>query len=155
MRTLFPLIVILILALAGCNQGPKVKHETRFEVAKPKAIIAQRVEGQSPWRVDLTFYPEEPRANSDTKFSIYVDDSKREPLTGAQVNVSLVMPLMDMGKNEFTAKEAPPGNVPNHPVRGVYEGTGKFAMDDEWEVFVTVTKDGKKGTHVFNVRVAE
>ncbi|MBI2679063.1 MAG: FixH family protein [Candidatus Koribacter versatilis] len=153
MRQLFPFIVVL--ALAGCDQGPKMKFETRLEGAKPKAIIAERVQGQSPWRVALALYPEEPRANHDTRFNIYVDDGRHEPLTGAQVNVSLVMPIMDMGKNEFTAKEAPPGDLPNHPIRGVYEGTGKFTMDDEWEVFVTVTKDGKKGTHVFNVRVAE
>ena len=142
MRTLFPFIILI--ALAGCNQGPKVRYETRLEEKKPASLIAERVEGQSPWKV-LLWVPDVLHANEETTFQFTLLGEK-ELVRAADVKVSLVMPLMDMGKNEFTAQEAAPG---------VYRGTGKFTMGDEWEVFVTVTKDGKKGVHVFNVRVQE
>ena len=145
MRRLLPFI--LLIALAGCNQGPKGKYETRLEGHKPKALIAERVEGQSPWKVDLRMQPEEPRSNAETRFQFVVEDEKRQPVRDAQVHVSLVMPLMDMGKNDFDAKET--------AAPGVYDATGKFTMGDEWEVIVTVTKDGKTGKHIFNVRVQE
>lgn len=142
MRKLLPFLVLI--ALAGCNQGPKVRYETRFEPKRPKALIAERVEGQSPWKI-LFWISDEPRANEPTTFQFTVLGDK-ELVQGADAHVSLVMPLMDMGKNEFDAKEVGPG---------VYRASGIFTMGDEWEIFVTVTKDGKKGVHVFNVRVQE
>ena len=67
-------------------------------------------------------------------------------MEGAQVEASLVMPLMDMGKNQFALK--PAGN-------GEYEGKGEFTMAGEWEVIVTASAEGKTGKTTFNVRVAE
>ena len=67
-------------------------------------------------------------------------------MDGAQVEVSLVMPLMDMGKNQFALK--PAGN-------GEYQGTGEFSMAGEWKVIVTASAQGKTGKTTFNVNVAE
>jgi YtkA-like protein len=142
----------VLVALLGCTQ-PASKSDRQPDPGKktvgfephPKALIAQRVEGKSPWTVAIHMEPEQPRADQPTTFDFLVTDSEG-PVKGGDVRVALVMPLMDMGKNEFDTKEVLPG---------VYEGSGKVAMDGEWEVFVTVTRGGAKGTHVFNVRVAE
>lgn len=144
MKRLIPLFVLALLAVACDRQPPP---ETGFVFpARPKALIAERVEGRSPFQVMLGLAPEEPRADQETAFRFAVREND-QPVRGANVRVSLVMPLMDMGKNEFDAKEA--------ATAGLYEATGKFTMGDEWEIFVTVVKDGRKGVHVFNVRVQE
>jgi nitrogen fixation protein FixH len=65
---------------------------------------------------------------------------------GAQVEASLVMPLMDMGKNQFALQ--PAGN-------GAYEGTGEFNMAGEWEVIVSASARGQTGKTTFNVNVVE
>jgi hypothetical protein len=144
MKRLIPLFALALLSVACDRQKPP---ETDFAFpARPKALIAERVEGSSPFQVMLGLTPGEPRSNQDTGFRFAVRESDR-PVRGANVQVSLVMPLMDMGKNEFDAQE--------NATPGVYDATGKFTMGDEWEIIVTVTKDGKKGKHIFNVRVQE
>lgn len=140
------LVFIVLLAVAACNQGAKEKNQTRAEVPRPKALLAERVEGVSPFQVMLGLEPGEPRSEQQTTFRFAVREN-HQPVRDAAVHVSLVMPLMDMGKNEFDASET--------ATPGLYEAGGKFTMGDEWEIFVTVAKDGKKGVHVFNVRVQE
>jgi hypothetical protein len=134
----------LMIGLIGCNSGSQLTLYSE-KTYPPKSVIAERVEGTSPFKVRMYLDPEEPRADQPTRFEFTVME-KEQRLRDARVDVSLVMPLMDMGKNQFSANPTP---------RGAYEGSGKFTMGDEWEVFVAITKDGKKGVHVFNVRVQE
>jgi nitrogen fixation protein FixH len=91
--------------------------------------------------------PAQPVSQKPVIFRFTVTDAAGKPAAGLNANVALVMPIMDMGKNEFAAKETAPG---------VYEGSGAFSMDDEWEIFLTLQhgKD-KPAKHVINVRVAE
>ena len=136
---------IVALCLAGCKSGPRtMEGPVAIEVKNP--ILAQRVEGTSPWKVALVLRPQLPANGKPQTFRFTVTGADGKPAAGLTANVALVMPLMDMGKNEFPAKEVAPG---------VYEGTGTFAMDDEWEVFLTLRSADKQAKHVFNVRVAE
>lgn len=138
--------VFLVLALVACQrqEGPKPEAPPA-QAAKP-AIIATRAEKGSPWTMALEMQPAQPRSLQDTRFRVTITDATGKPVGGAAATASLVMPLMDMGKNEFplAAKDG-----------GVYEGAGKFTMDTEWEVRVTAVAGKKQGTNVFNVMVAE
>ena len=141
MRKLIIAALLLCFAAVGCRQQKKTPE------AKPaSAIIAERVEGVSPWKVALALAPARPVSQRPETFRLAITGPDGKPAAGLNVNVALVMPLMDMGKNEFAATEAAPG---------VYQGSGSFTMDDEWEVFVRIQQGEKKATHVFNVRVAE
>jgi hypothetical protein len=135
--------LLVVLSLAGCKSQPKAMQGP---VAVKSAIIAERVEGTSPWKVALALQPPQPANGKPETFRFTVTDAGGKPAAGLNATIALVMPLMDMGKNEFPGKEVAPG---------VYEGTGTFAMDDEWEVFLTLKQGDKQAKHVFNVRVAE
>ena len=134
---------LAVLCLAGCKSGPTALEGP---VAIKSAVIAERVEGTSPWKVALALQPWQPANGKPETFRFTVTGADGKPAAGLSANVALVMPLMDMGKNEFPAKEIAPG---------VYEGTGTFSMADEWEVFLTLKSADKQAKHVFNVRVAE
>ena len=134
---------LAVLCLAGCKPQTRTMEGP---VAVKSAIIAERVEGTSPWKVALALQPPQPVNGKPETFRFTVTGADGKPAAGLTATVALVMPLMDMGKNEFPAKEVAPG---------VYEGTGTFAMDDEWEVFLTLRSADKQAKHVFNVRVAE
>ncbi len=134
---------LVALCLAGCKSQPKAMTGP---VAVKTAIIAERVEGTSPWKVALALQPAQPANGKPETFRFTVTGADGKPAPGLTATVALVMPIMDMGKNEFPAKEVAPG---------VYEGTGTFAMDDEWEVFLTLKSGDTQAKHVFNVRVAE
>ena len=134
---------LLAVCLAGCKSQPKTMAGP---VAVKSAIIAERVEGTSPYKVALALQPPQPANGKPETFRFTVTGADGKPAAGLAATIALVMPIMDMGKNEFPAKEVAPG---------VYEGTGTFSMDDEWEVFLTLKSGDKQAKHVFNVRVAE
>jgi len=94
----------------------------------------------------LAMDPAQPKFGRKTKFRVTLKQTLGRPVDGARAEASLVMPLMDMGKNQFPLK--PSGN-------GEYEGTGEFTMAGEWEVIVTASAEGKNGKTTFNVNVAE
>jgi len=96
--------------------------------------------------MSLAMDPTQPKFGRKTNFRVTVKQTLGTPVDGAQVEASLVMPLMDMGKNQFALK--PAGN-------GVYQGTGEFTMAGEWEVVVTASAQGKTGKTTFNVNVGE
>jgi len=90
--------------------------------------------------------PAQPKFGRKTNFRVIVKQPLGRPVDGAKVEASLVMPLMDMGKNQFSLK--PAGN-------GEYEGMGEFSMAGEWEIVVTASAEGKTGKTTFNVNVVE
>jgi nitrogen fixation protein FixH len=96
--------------------------------------------------MSLAMDPSHPKFGRKTTFRVTVKQTLGTPVEGAQLEASLVMPLMDMGKNQFALK--PAGN-------GEYEGAGEFNMAGEWEVIVSASAQGKTGKTTFNVNVAE
>jgi hypothetical protein len=143
-RTSFVIAVVALL-LAGCSSQ---KPAEKPAASSKSAIIAERVEGGvSPYKVALDLDPAQPITQKPTKFRFTVTDAAGKPAAGLSATIALVMPIMDMGKNEFPAKEIS---------AGMYEGSGAFTMDDEWEVFLTLERGKEKPVkHVFNVRVSE
>ncbi|HTK95798.1 MAG TPA: FixH family protein [Terriglobales bacterium] len=144
MKRTMAIAALLALALLGCERSQKPAETKKAPAAG--AIIAERVEGTSPWKVALALDPAQPKNLKPVGFRFTVTGADGKPATGLAAEVSLVMPLMDMGKNEFPAKEVAPG---------VYQGSGTFGMADEWEVFLNLSQADQRATHVFNIRVSE
>jgi hypothetical protein len=138
------LAFILAFALLFCA-GCKNKESAPKPREKSAVISTQAVPG-SAFIMTLTMDPPQPKFGRKTNFRVTVKQTLGRPVDGAQVEVSLVMPLMDMGKNQFALK--PAGN-------GEYKGTGEFSMAGEWEVVVTASAQVNAGKTTFNVSVVE
>lgn len=140
--------VTLALLLAGCNKPRSAEQQAASAAAAAagKVILATTVAPGSAFKMSVSFDPAQPRMSSKTKFRLQLTDLSGAPVSGAQVEASLVMPLMDMGKNGFSLPEAR---------KGAYEGTGQFTMSGEWEAVFTATAGGKTGKTTFNVRVED
>jgi nitrogen fixation protein FixH len=127
---------------AGCSKKEPAPSKPR----EKSAIISTQAAPGSAFTMSLAMDPSQPKFARKTNFRVTAKKTLGTPVEGAQVEISLVMPLMDMGKNQFALK--PAGN-------GEYEGTGEFTMAGEWEVVVTASAQGKTGKTTFNVNVME
>jgi len=139
--------VAFLLAFALlCSAGCKKKESPPPQPRGKSAIIGMQSAPGSAFIMSLTMDPAQPKFGRKTRFRVSLRQTTGTPVDGAQVEISLVMPLMDMGKNQFLLKSA--GN-------GEYEGTGEFSMAGEWEVVVVANAAGKTAKATFNVKVAE
>jgi hypothetical protein len=136
-----PFLALALLSCAGC---------ARKEAAPPPhdqtAIISTQTAPGSAFTMSMWMNPAQPRSARKTLFHVTLKQASGAPADGAQVGVSLVMPLMDMGKNQFPLKQV---------ARSEYQGIGEFTMAGEWEVVVTANAQGKSGKTTFNVNVTE
>ena len=136
------LVTFILIFFAACK-----KKESPPPVPRQKnAIISTQEAPGSAFMMSLSMDPVQPRFGRKTDFRVAVKRTLGRPVEGAQVETSLLMPLMDMGKNQFPLKPAGDGQ---------YSGTGEFNMAGEWEVIVTVNEGGKTGKTTFNVNVVE
>lgn len=134
------LLACALVFCAGCKKKePPKPHEK-------SAIISTQAAPGSAFIMSLAMDPAQPKFGRKTNFRVTVKPTLGSPVDEAQVEASLVMPLMDMGKNQFALQ--PVGN-------GQYQGAGEFSMAGEWEVIVTASAQGKPGKTTFNVNVAE
>ncbi len=145
MKCWFIFGVTFALILAGCNK-PKQAEQQPASAASNKVILSTTVAPGSAFKMSVSFDSAQPRMSSKTKFRLQLTDLSGAPVSGAQVEASLVMPLMDMGKNRFSLPEAR---------NGAYEGTGQFTMSGEWEAVFTASAAGKSGKTTFNIRVED
>ena len=152
MRTSLVLVACICLGL-GCNtkksapERAQPQHTaTPGESTGNSAIVAVERAKDSAFNMSLETDPAQPRFGRKTRFTVKVTNPSGAPVDAAQAHVSLVMPLMDMGKNEFELK--PAGD-------GLYQGTGEFTMGGEWEVVTTAAANGMTGKYTFNIKVAE
>ncbi len=113
---------------------------------KPTEPPQPKTDKPFPWQATLTTIPERPQMNKPVIFRLMVTDRQGKPVTGAQIQGSLVMALMDMGKNELTFADK--GN-------GAYEATGKVGMSGPWELVVTAKAGGAEGQKTFPLTVGE
>ena len=141
-RFLGCLLALALLFAASCKKKEAAPPKPR----EKSAIISTQAAPGSAFIMSLATDPAQPKFARKTNFRVTVKQTLGTPVDGAQVEVSLVMPLMDMGKNQFALR--PAGN-------GRYEGTGEFSMAGEWEVVVTASGEGKAGKTTFNVNVVE
>jgi YtkA-like len=136
------LLAFGLLLPAGCKKKESPPPTPR----EHSAIISTQEALGSPFSMSLSMDPAQPKSGGKTDFRVTIKQKPGTVVDGAQVQASLVMPLMDMGKNQFPLQSA--GN-------GEYEGKGEFTMAGEWEVVVTANAQGKTGKTTFNVNVAQ
>ena len=141
-RSLLALLALALLFCAGCKKKESAPPKPR----EKSAIISTQAAPGSAFIMSLAMDPAQPKFGSKTNFRVTLKQTLGSPVEGAHVEASLVMPLMDMGKNQFALK--PAGN-------GEYAGAGEFTMAGEWEVMVTANTEGKTGKTTFNVNVGE
>lgn len=131
-----------LLLLAACTSQPP-------STAKPSSGAAPAAAPAWPGKMSLQMQQAGAGTNilseRPATFDISLSDENNRPVTGASVKISLVMPTMDMGKNEFTLADKGGGN---------YEGSGKFTMAGPWNVVVSANGAGKTGQKTFTVVVA-
>ncbi len=137
MRFAIALVLFALIVLAACN--------TPVPQPQPKSA-ASPAASPSSGKMTLVTDPDPPKANKPVKFRVKITDLAGNPVTAAQVKASLVMPMMDMGKNEVIL--AGQGN-------GEYEGTGRFTMVGPWNVIVTANANGTKHEQKFDLAVRE
>ena len=136
------LLAFALLFFAGC----KKKEPTPPQPREKSAILATQSAPGSAFIMALTMDPAQPKFGRKTNFRVTVRQPTGTSVEGAQVEISLVMPLMDMGKNQFPLKQVGSGE---------YQGIGEFTMAGEWEVVVTANREAKTGKTIFNVNVTE
>lgn len=148
MKRLLIGLAISALVLAGCSKQKQAEQRTATSSSNSagKVILSTTVAPNSAFRMSVSFDPSPPRMSSKTRFRLNLTDASGASVSQATVQASLVMPLMDMGKNEFPLQ--PVGN-------GVYEGTGQFTMSGEWEVIFNGSAGSRTGRTTFNVRVED
>ncbi len=137
------LLFFCTLLLFSCNREKPVSTKLGMTQA---VILSTKVAPNSAFNIAIGFDPSPPRMSSKTKVRLKLAEPTGAAVSAARVNVSLVMPLMDMGKNELQLQSVGNGN---------YEGTGQFTMSGEWEVVCSATANGKSGKTTFNVRVED
>jgi len=135
-------LTFALMFAASCKRKDTAPSTPR----EKSAIISTQAGPGSAFIMALAMDPAQPKFGRKTNFRVTVKQTLGTPVEGAQVEASLVMPLMDMGKNQFALKPAGSGE---------YEGTGEFSMAGEWEVVVTASAAGETGKTTFNVNVAE
>ena len=138
------LLVLCAFALAGCKKP--VEPKPSVLPGNDKVILSTTVARNSAFNMAISFDPSPPKMSSKTKFHLVLTGLSGAPIDGATVEASLVMPLMDMGKNQFALESRGKGH---------YEGAGQFTMSGEWEVVVNAAAGGKTGKTTFNVRVED
>ncbi len=141
-RFLACLLAFALASAAGCKKKEAAPPKPR----EKNAIISTQAAPGSAFIMSLAMDPSQPKFGRKTNFRVTVKQTLGRPVEDAQVGVSLVMPLMDMGKNQFALKPAGTGE---------YAGAGEFSMAGEWEVVVTASAEGKAGKTTFNVNVVE
>lgn len=125
---------------AGCSKANAPETPKGTQPQSAAASPASSGTTGAGMKMQLKIDPPEPNPGKPAKFNVTLTDGEGKPVTGADVNVSLVMKTMDMGKNEF--KLADKGN-------GDYQGEGKFGMSGDWNVVVTAKQGSQQAQQKF------
>lgn len=131
MRQFAVIVLGLVLALANCNK---------------KQTVSTTAPEAPPWqgKMELSWQPAPPVSNKDVTFLLRLTDASGQPAAGASVKANLIMPSMDMGKNEVALADQG---------KGEYKGSGKFTMAGPWNVVVTSSAGGVTGQQTFSLVV--
>jgi hypothetical protein len=141
-------VSVLLAWAAGCKktETPQPQARPAPAAAAPAGVVTPIPPAPGmPWKISLDV-DAPPRIVKPTSFRVRLTDLSGKPVSSAKVEVSLVMKLMDMGKNEFPLAGKGGGD---------YEGSGTFSMSGPWNVVVTASAGGKIGEQKFEVVVGD
>jgi hypothetical protein len=131
--TFLPAIGLILGLMAGCHNSATAPVPKTLSVATDPNL-----------QVSLQMTPLTPRQMDPTQFTVHLTDSHARPVSKASVGTELTMPTMAMGQNAVVLAPTAPG---------VYSGTGRFSMDGDWVVVVTVTQVASKTVRSFPAHV--
>ena len=146
-RVLGGVAVLALAWAAGCKKSETPQPQARPAPAAASASVVTPIPPAPgmPWKISLDV-DAPPRIVKATTFRVRLTDLSGKPVSGAKVEVSLEMKLMDMGKNQFALAGKGDGD---------YEGSGTFSMSGAWNVVVTASAGGKRGEQKFEVVVGD
>ena len=139
----FVLLVGLVPAASCSKPASNSTSESNATSTKPYAVLVQTSK-ELGWKGTLSFSPDPALSSKSTTFTLNLVDQAGQPLTGAVVNFVLFMPLMDMGKTEFSAASRGPGS---------YAGDGAFFMKGIWILQTNVERSGQHAQLEFEIHV--
>lgn len=137
---------VLAFCTFGCSKPQPKPATTPQSVDTKHFAILEQTSKKLGWKASLSLSPSPAISGKETAFRVKLVDAHSAPIDGAQVRFSLIMPLMNMGRNEFTA--APAGD-------GAYSGHGTFPMEGIWIVQTNIVKDNHKARFEFEVLLNE
>ena len=133
----------MLLCLA-CGEKRSQPGSTK-EAADPKHyLILEQSSKELGWKGSLSLAPMPGVSGKETTFTLKLATPDGTPIEGGHVRFALIMPLMDMGKEEFEAAAA--GN-------GTYLGKGTFSMDGIWLVQANIERGNQKARLEFEIHV--
>jgi len=135
----------VVLMLAGCKPSEAPQPQAQPASAASSAVTPLPPAPGMPFQMALEL-DAPPRIVKASTFRLQLTDLAGKPVSGAQVQASLTMKLMDMGKNEFPL--AGQGN-------GRYEGSSTFSMAGVWNVVITAQAGSQRGEQKFEVTVKD
>ncbi|MBZ5538249.1 MAG: FixH family protein [Acidobacteriia bacterium] len=138
-----PLFAALLFSSACRRQQPQSGSTKQTADAKHFSILQQSSK-ELGWRGILSLAPMPAESGKETSFTLKLVAPDGAPIDRAHVRMALIMPLMDMGKEEFGAPAA--GN-------GVYLGKGTISMDGVWIVQANIERDNQKARLEFEIHV--
>jgi hypothetical protein len=135
--------VVLVLFFAGVSElaSSVIPHTT-------PAFANGQTQQAGDLTISLQFSPNPPKVSGTpaTQVQIALRGKDGQVLSGAQVEVSLVMLTMDMGTNDTAAQETG---------QGQYQARVAFPMPGAWQVTIRVTpSNGTAVSSTFSVDVA-
>ena len=109
------------------------------------AAITASAQTSADWQI--TVEPQKKiMANYDTPMKVTVTDGKRQPVSGATVELVVTMIEMDHGEHKSPARMTAPG---------VYEGKANFFMVGSWNLQTRVTKGTQSKVQTTRIDVKE
>jgi Cu(I)/Ag(I) efflux system membrane fusion protein len=138
------------IVLSGLSEGEQVVTRATFMLDSESRLVSalQSYDARTPSassptvsQSSLTFLtnPDPPRAGK-TQLEVHLVGADRSPVTDASLEVRLYMaPMPSMNMPAMTA-----ATHLEHVGRGVYRGTGTFAMAGPWDVTVLAARHGSQ-----------
>jgi nitrogen fixation protein FixH len=133
----------MFFSCACGRQQPQPGSTKQTADAKHYSMLDQSSK-ELGWRGILSLAPMPAESGKETSFALKLSAPDGAPIEGAHVHFSLIMPLMDMGKEEFEASAG--GN-------GIYVGKGTFSMDGIWIVQANIERDNQRARLEFEIHV--
>ncbi|MBI3911028.1 MAG: FixH family protein [Armatimonadetes bacterium] len=137
---------VLVWLIAGCAPEQNQTETPPASVGAPKQAGAGLGTPQPAgvFQVTLSTEPSAPKMG-EMRFRAHVSRDG-QPVSDAQLNLSLSMTSMKMIGPEVTLEPAGDGE---------YEATANLSMGGGWEAKVTITAGGETGTAVYHFTVSQ
>ena len=143
-------VLLSLTIISGCGERQEAAEAPAATTTTPPSTTAApattdataaslgAAQAAGPFQVTLTAVPEEPKEGETQFVATIMRDGK--PVEGADVELALSMPTMNMGG---------PTVELDHKEGGRYEREANLSMGGMWQATVTVKDEGETGTATY------